>query len=34
MSAMATAVKMAEWDTGALATGESKAITFSEPGTY
>jgi plastocyanin len=30
----ATAVRGAEWDTGALAKGESKDITFSEPGIY
>ena len=30
----ATDVKQAKWDTGALAKGESKAITFSEPGIY
>ena len=30
----ATAVKQAKWDTGVLAKGESKAITFSEPGDY
>jgi quinohemoprotein ethanol dehydrogenase len=26
--------KIGDWDTGALAKGESKAITFKEPGTY
>ena len=30
----ATDVKQAKWDTGVLAKGESKAITFSEPGIY
>jgi len=30
----ATAVKDAKWDTGALAKGESKEITFSDPGIY
>jgi plastocyanin len=30
----ATAVKDAKWDTGALANGESKEITFSDPGIY
>jgi len=30
----ATAVKTAEWDTGALAKGEANAITFKEPGIY
>jgi quinohemoprotein ethanol dehydrogenase len=30
----ATDVKQAKWDTGALAKGESKAVTFSEPGIY
>jgi quinohemoprotein ethanol dehydrogenase len=30
----ATDVKQAKWDTGALAKGEAKAITFSEPGSY
>ena len=26
--------KTAQWDTGVLATGESKTITFDKPGTY
>ncbi|HEX6442328.1 MAG TPA: PQQ-binding-like beta-propeller repeat protein [Stellaceae bacterium] len=30
----ATSVQQGKWDTGALAKGESKEITFSEPGTY
>lgn len=30
----ATAVKSADWDTGALAKGESKDVTFSEPGIF
>jgi quinohemoprotein ethanol dehydrogenase len=30
----ATAIKQAQWDTGVLEKGQSKAITFSEPGTY
>ena len=30
----ATAFEKGKWDTGALEKGESKAITFSEPGTY
>jgi len=30
----ATAYQQGNWDTGALAKGESKEVTFSEPGTY
>jgi plastocyanin len=30
----ATATKTAEWDTGALAKDESKAVIFAEPGAY
>jgi quinohemoprotein ethanol dehydrogenase len=30
----ATAYQKGDWDTGALAKGESKTVTFSEPGTY
>jgi len=30
----ATAFPKHEWDTGDLANGESKAITFTEPGSY
>ena len=30
----ATAFAKREWDTGDLATGESKAITFTQPGVY
>jgi quinohemoprotein ethanol dehydrogenase len=30
----ATAIKQAQWDTGVLEKGQSKAIIFSEPGTY
>ena len=30
----ATAIKQAQWDTGVLEKGQSKAITFSDPGIY
>ena len=30
----ATALEKREWDTGDLATGGSKAITFTQPGSY
>jgi hypothetical protein len=30
----ATELKQAKWDTGVLEKGQSKAITFSEPGNY
>ena len=30
----ATAFPKQEWDTGVLSAGESKAITFTEPGSY
>ena len=34
ISHTATAIKQAQWDTGVLEKGQSKAITFSEPGIY
>ena len=30
----ATAYQQGNWDTGALAKGESKEVTFTEPGVY
>jgi quinohemoprotein ethanol dehydrogenase len=30
----ATGYRQGDWDTGALSKGESKTVTFSEPGTY